>query len=1089
MLHKYATFEVLSTMLVPAGATEPQLRSLAHRHEFDYSVRPGYLYVRSRAISSRCNENFDEFSADEIKKAYRTFIGKPTFVNHNNENHRRARGVVIDAALHEDRNPDGSPDTWVEALMEIDAVRFPILAKAIIEGHIDRTSMGTDVAYSLCSACGNRATTPSEYCQHIPRMKGQRIYRHNAKTGKKEGVLIREKCFGLGFFENSLLVEEPADPTAHMWGLDTRGLAAEAAQRTASAHAKPSLASPGHARPYPTESSDRITTTAASTPWEHMRDAHDEGKRSQEMGEYNRKRVVDLSNPDDLTDHLFEAHGWDESDLWRNSHPANHPKMMAATDYDRPLTHTELRGAHETEHNDDPTDYPDSVTLGDSHFHTASLTFDAGEKKKVKDMDLMERITHYTTQANGKKWNEDHPLDPDNIVAHWAGSNDHEKKAGEHWYPDAHYLCKHVGHDTDTPIHTVAGELANYSPQTHWATNMTHAARVCRTKVGIGGEGSGVFATDAQREAADRMIQGEHYKDVLKGPKTSAFAHLIHHGGNEDDDHPHVCVDRHALSVAAGDRATDVAYSTSGLGGKAKYQHATDVYHEAARRISKIEGRTITAHHVQATTWLTRQRFNENQDRELSKTAGSRSAEAAKDAIEKWNEYAGEHHPGLMSKEPGTGYSQHASLPDDAPEDVKHIQAVQKEHGIVAAGALYQDSLRGTPFPLSRYAFGEVVAPSEVDTLRDEECPVCGEQSSSFDGKTCQVCGFDAPPVMFRDPDLEKARNLDLRKDNIDDGAVPGQPGLTPDQQDANGGMPGEVPGSDVPGSDQVPVDPSMLDENGQPLPGVEPQADPTQIVQQQMEQLQTGMPLTPDMLGPDGELVMGGVPEEDEMEQGPEGPGGPEDPEGPEGVGTPQEPQEPAGPDAVVDPDGLDSEGNPVAPDGQEIEPERPGEIEPGTPDNGVASLVCPACGFQAEAQQPMSTSMDSQADPMAPDTPGDPNAQMDGTLAGDACPNCGQAQMMSVGEMEEQQQMQQQPQQGAPVQASRKAATVIPWQPQDRSVPVDGKPHCQQCGSTDREDLYHGDQGYTACCNERVVTHCNPRDCGHLDDSEVYF
>jgi hypothetical protein len=190
-----------------------------------------------------------------------------------------------------------------------------------------------------------------------------------------------------------------------------------------------------------------------------------------------------------------------------------------------------------------------------------------------------------------------------------------------------------------------------------------------------------------------------------------------------------------------------------------------------------------------------------------------------------------------------------------------------------------------------------------------------------------------------------------------------------------------------------------------------------------------------------------------------------------------------------VVDPDGLDSEGNPVAPDGQEIEPERPGEIEPGTPDNGVASLVCPACGFQAEAQQPMSTSMDSQADPMAPDTPGDPNAQMDGTLAGDACPNCGQAQMMSVGEMEEQQQMQQQPQQGAPVQASRKAATVIPWQPQDRSVPVDGKPHCQQCGSTDREDLYHGDQGYTACCNERVVTHCNPRDCGHLDDSEVYF
>jgi hypothetical protein len=29
----------------------------------------------------------------------------------------------------------------------------------------------------------------------------------------------------------------------------------------------------------------------------------------------------------------------------------------------------------------------------------------------------------------------------------------------------------------------------------------------------------------------------------------------------------------------------------------------------------------------------------------------------------------------------------------------------------------------------------------------------------------------------------------------------------------------------------------------------------------------------------------------------------------------------------------------------------------------------------------------------------------------------------------------------------------------------------HCEQCGSTDPEDLYNGDQGYSACCNEIVV------------------
>src|SRR3954464_9793432 len=119
---KFATFEITSSVLVPRNLSGRSLRRWAHRHNFTYEPRPGFLYVRSRAISSRCNDNFDEFPAPEIEKAYRTFVGKPVFVNHHNDNHRRARGVIIDAALHEDTNPDGSPDTWVEVLHEIDAV-------------------------------------------------------------------------------------------------------------------------------------------------------------------------------------------------------------------------------------------------------------------------------------------------------------------------------------------------------------------------------------------------------------------------------------------------------------------------------------------------------------------------------------------------------------------------------------------------------------------------------------------------------------------------------------------------------------------------------------------------------------------------------------------------------------------------------------------------------------------------------------------------------------------------------------------------------------------------------------------------------
>lgn len=227
MLRKFASAQVLDAYAVPSRAGSRELRKAAHRVNFDYEPRPGYLYVRSRMISSRCNDNHDEFPPAEIKAGWRTFIGKPVFVNHHNDDHKRARGVIIDAAVHEDSNPDGSPDLWVEGLMEIDAKRFPKLAEAILKKRIDRTSMGCDVKFSVCSACGNKATNPAEYCQHIPAMKGRYLYKHTA-SGKREGTLIREICHGLSFFENSLLVEEPADPTAVFTGVDDRGMKAQA---------------------------------------------------------------------------------------------------------------------------------------------------------------------------------------------------------------------------------------------------------------------------------------------------------------------------------------------------------------------------------------------------------------------------------------------------------------------------------------------------------------------------------------------------------------------------------------------------------------------------------------------------------------------------------------------------------------------------------------------------------------------------------------------------------------------------------------------------------------------------------------------
>lgn len=205
------------------GASEV-FHKVGHRTSFDYQRRPGFLYVNNRAISSRTNMNFDTWPAAEISTTepglgYRTFIGKPVFVEHANDNHHKTRGVNVAATLHEDYNPDGTPDTWVELLKEIDANKYPKLTAALLNKKITRTSMGVDCRESVCSRCGNVAEDPSSYCKHLPLFKGARYEFFNPTTLRKEQRLVHEICKFLVFFEDTFIVTQPADPTAFILGV------------------------------------------------------------------------------------------------------------------------------------------------------------------------------------------------------------------------------------------------------------------------------------------------------------------------------------------------------------------------------------------------------------------------------------------------------------------------------------------------------------------------------------------------------------------------------------------------------------------------------------------------------------------------------------------------------------------------------------------------------------------------------------------------------------------------------------------------------------------------------------------------------
>jgi hypothetical protein len=194
----------------------------------DSKTDDGYLYVRCRAISSRVNKNNDGWPAEELAKSYKTFIGKPIFVDHNNEDPKRTRGVIVDAQLHVDDPEKTSaldpyyssapenhkPPTWIELLMEIDAKTYPKLAKAIQSGDMDAVSMGANIEKSICSVCANEAATPSEYCSHV-KQKGM-TFEITSDNGEKIRKKAYEDCYGVGFFEISN-VFDPADETADSW--------------------------------------------------------------------------------------------------------------------------------------------------------------------------------------------------------------------------------------------------------------------------------------------------------------------------------------------------------------------------------------------------------------------------------------------------------------------------------------------------------------------------------------------------------------------------------------------------------------------------------------------------------------------------------------------------------------------------------------------------------------------------------------------------------------------------------------------------------------------------------------------------------
>lgn len=202
--------------------------------EAEIKEHPDSLFVKCFAIKAdEPNDNGDYFSAEELRKAYGTFIGVPVFTNHQNTDINQARGKVVHSWWDDDRN-------GIMVIMRVDSVAYPQLSRGIKEKYMVGTSMGCRVNASCCSVCHNYATVPDEYCNCVKNSKTRRFSGKKKCAYEKYGPLpecpicgckkgedkvnvfkeadshkIFEYNFGVHFIENSLVV----NPACHDCGV------------------------------------------------------------------------------------------------------------------------------------------------------------------------------------------------------------------------------------------------------------------------------------------------------------------------------------------------------------------------------------------------------------------------------------------------------------------------------------------------------------------------------------------------------------------------------------------------------------------------------------------------------------------------------------------------------------------------------------------------------------------------------------------------------------------------------------------------------------------------------------------------------
>lgn len=165
-------------------------------------------------ISELPNTNGDSVTKEELLRflpdfgqlAYKTWVGKPTHVEHQNKDITKARGVIFDVFLRQLPQFAGG-HVKVIKLLGFDRTKDPLLCQGILDRKINTYSLGMYFKSYECSICGAEVGQNfGRQCSHTrPRRKTYRMI---------DGSLAYRRCKNIVGFETSV-VADPAYSVAN----------------------------------------------------------------------------------------------------------------------------------------------------------------------------------------------------------------------------------------------------------------------------------------------------------------------------------------------------------------------------------------------------------------------------------------------------------------------------------------------------------------------------------------------------------------------------------------------------------------------------------------------------------------------------------------------------------------------------------------------------------------------------------------------------------------------------------------------------------------------------------------------------------